>query len=94
MTARCIVSDFRQEEPMMVRVVYDDDSYDIVKASQLDELIIAGKVAKFLRAEGWVSVGHDPIRVYHRNFNGSDRRNFDASIGAGRKAPARSPAGR
>jgi hypothetical protein len=77
---------------MMVRVVYNDDSFDVVKASQLDDLIIAGKVVRFLRAEGWVTVGRDPIRIYTRIFKGSDRRSFGLGGEKDRKAPARSPA--
>jgi hypothetical protein len=63
-----------EEKDMMVRVMYTDNSYDLVKVTQLDGLIISGRVAKFLRAEGWVTIGLDPIRTNSRAYAGQDRR--------------------
>ena len=56
--------------------MYGNETYDVVKSSQLDDLILSGKVVKFLRSEGWVTVGVDPIRSYARDWyhHGPERR--------------------
>lgn len=59
---------------MMIRVMYNDNTYDIVQAVQLDDLIISGRVIKFLRSDGWVTIGRDPIRIFNRRFSGNERR--------------------
>jgi hypothetical protein len=48
---------------VLIRVMYNDDKYDYVPDSRLDELIESGKIKQFLRTDGWVKVGEDPIRV-------------------------------
>ena len=48
---------------MLIRVIYQNQRYDFVKASRLDELIESGAVASFKRRTGWVRVGIDPIRT-------------------------------
>ncbi len=45
-----------------IMVVYADESTGTVAASRLDALITSGRIKSFLRAEGWVRVGIDPIR--------------------------------
>ncbi len=47
---------------MMVRVIYPDNRYDMVKTSRLDDLISSKAIAKFERSSGWVTIGVDPIR--------------------------------
>jgi hypothetical protein len=47
---------------MLIRVVYQDFTYDLVKPFRLDEFLKSGKVAMFRRRSGWVFVGIDPIR--------------------------------
>lgn len=60
---------------MVIRVMYDNGSFDMVKASRLDDLIPAGKIARFLRTEGWVTVGVDPVRTSGRTaYDGPERR--------------------
>lgn len=46
----------------------------MVKPFFMDKLITSGKVKRFLRAEGWVVIGHDPIRIRSEIFAGPDRR--------------------
>ena len=59
----------------MIRIMYYDNSYDMVKAFRLDDLIPKGKIAKFLRSDGWVTVGVDPIRSgKSENYHGPERR--------------------
>jgi len=41
---------------MIIRVIFKDEKYDMVNASQLDTLILTGKIKKFLRSTGWVDI--------------------------------------
>lgn len=59
---------------MIIRVRYGNNEYDMVKSSFLDGLIRAGRVKMFLRAEGWVVVGRDPVRMRSEAYHGPDRR--------------------
>ena len=55
--------------------MYQNNEIDMVEASRLDTLISSNKIKKFLRSEGWVTVGIDPIRKESRvNDKGSERR--------------------
>lgn len=59
---------------MLIRVMYKNHEFDMVKASLLDTLIESGKVKMFLRSEGWIVVGRDSIRQRDEPFKGLDRR--------------------
>ena len=60
---------------MGISVVYRDNKMGMVDASQLDELIFSNKIKQFLRSEGWVTIGIDPIRRSPRyQYVGQDRR--------------------
>jgi hypothetical protein len=60
---------------VLIRVMYKDNRYDYVQASNLEELIGQGKIKQFHRAEGWVTVGEDPIRgMSDVMYNGPERR--------------------
>jgi len=47
---------------MMIRVMYSDGRFDLVKDTLLDLLLERNKVASFKRTNGWAVVGRDPIR--------------------------------
>jgi hypothetical protein len=47
---------------MLIRILYINNKYDMVKDIMLNELITSGKITKFYRSDGWVNIGHDPIR--------------------------------
>ena len=47
---------------MMIPVVYNSGTHDIIKAERLNRLLCNGMIEKFKRATGWVKVGIDPIR--------------------------------
>lgn len=51
---------------MLIQVVYDDERFDYVKEFQLDALIESGKITRFKRRSGWVTIGVDPIRADRR----------------------------
>ena len=60
---------------MLIKVMYQNNEIEMVEAFQLDTLISSNKIKKFLRSEGWVTVGIDPIRKESRvNYKGSERR--------------------
>ena len=60
---------------MFIKVMYQTNEIDMVESSQLDTLISSNKIKKFLRSEGWVTVGIDPIRKESKvNYKGSERR--------------------
>jgi hypothetical protein len=47
---------------MLIKVMYQNNEYGTVNPFLLDELIASGKIKKFLRSEGWATIGIDPIR--------------------------------
>lgn len=59
---------------MLIRVLYTNNTYDMVKDSRLDDLIASKKVVKFERANGWVTVGSDQVRGMGGTYWGPERR--------------------
>ena len=61
---------------MMIRVMYNNGSFDMVKPALLDNLLGSQKVTSFKRSTGWVVVGRDPIRAASRSarYHGPERR--------------------
>lgn len=59
---------------MVIRVMYTNRKYDMIKDFVLNDLITSGKVIKFYRSDGWVNVGHDPIRGWGGKYDGPERR--------------------
>jgi hypothetical protein len=47
---------------MLITVQYKNGRTGRVEAYQLSHLICSQKIKKFLRSEGWVTIGRDPIR--------------------------------
>ncbi len=68
---------------MLISVVYQDDKHDSVKPFLLDALIASGQVKKFLRSDGWATVGISPMRGNDRTYKSYnvERRNFLAGMG-------------
>ena len=60
---------------MIIRVLYEDDRHDYVPAFRLDDLIAEGRIKKFYRSDGWVTIGKDPIRgAGGPRYGGPERR--------------------
>ncbi len=60
---------------MMIRIMYSDGRFDMVKPSMLDNLLERQSVTSFKRSSGWAVVGRDPVRSAGRsNYQGEDRR--------------------
>lgn len=58
-----------------IKVVFIDDSEGFVKETQLNALITSGRLKAFLRSDGWVRVGIDPVREIR--YQGRDRRKIN-----------------
>ena len=59
---------------MLIRVMYKNNKYDMVNPNAFDGLISSDKIIKFLRSEGWATVGVDPVRGRGGHYEGSERR--------------------
>lgn len=58
----------------MIRVMYRNGKYDMVHPFFLETLITSGRVLKFLRTEGWITIGKDPVRGRGGTYDGPERR--------------------
>lgn len=47
---------------MMIRVMYSDGRFDMVKSDMLDQLLVKSGITSFKRSSGWAVVGRDPLR--------------------------------
>lgn len=65
---------------MMIQVIYNSGTHDMIKAEHLNRLLLNGEIDQFKRTTGWVKVGHDPIRNIRQGHYslGQDRRHRDA----------------
>ncbi len=60
---------------MMIRVMYSDGRFDMVKPNMLDNLLDRQAVTSFKRGTGWAVVGRDQIRKSGLgNYRGTERR--------------------
>ncbi|SNB45856.1 GSU3473 family protein [Geobacter sp. DSM 9736] len=59
---------------MLILVVYDDGTHDLIESYRLDYLISTGRVIQFCRSSGWVKVGRDPVRSSSGEYHGTERR--------------------
>ncbi len=59
---------------MLIAVEYKNGEQGLVGQSELDELIRSRKIKKFLRLEGWVTIGRDPIRHSNKTYKGPNHR--------------------
>ncbi len=60
---------------MLITVIYQDNKMGLTDSSQLDELILSNKIKKFLRSEGWVTIGKSRLRRGSKhNYLGRERR--------------------
>ena len=60
---------------MVIRIVYKDNVHDYVNDVLLNRFLEAGKIARFQRRTGWVTVGKDSVRTGKQTaFRGAERR--------------------
>ena len=62
---------------MLIRVMYRDGKYDMVKDIVLDNLIHSEKILKLYRSGHWAFIGSDPIRGMGGSGTGYRRRKYD-----------------
>jgi hypothetical protein len=62
---------------MLIRVMYRDGTYDIVKDIVLDKLIQTEKILKFYRSGHWATMGREPVRGMGGSGTGYRRRSYD-----------------
>ncbi len=66
---------------MMIRVMYNNGAFDIVKPDLLDTLLEESALISFKRADGWAVVGRDPIRLTaKKDYRGPERRTFQDDL--------------
>jgi len=59
---------------MLITVKYVNGESGLVEDSELDELMRSRKIKSFLRLEGWVTVGRDPVRHSTKKYKGQNKR--------------------
>ena len=59
---------------MLLKVMYQNGKYDMVRPSLLNELIASKKIKKFYRSGGWADIERDPIRKAVGSYVGLERR--------------------
>jgi hypothetical protein len=59
---------------MLILVVYDNGTHDLIEPYLLDYLITTGRVVQFCRSSGWVKIGRDEIRSGRSDYCGIERR--------------------
>jgi hypothetical protein len=59
---------------MLIRVMYTDGKFDMVKPQGLDNLLKEKRITSFLRSSGWAVVGRDPIRHRPQGYAIPERR--------------------
>ncbi len=65
---------------MLIRVMYKDNTYDMVKDIILDDLVQSDKILKFYRSGHWAVVGSDPVRGMGGSGKGYRRRKYDTRM--------------
>lgn len=59
---------------MLIKVMYQNNESDMVKPFLLDDLVASGKIIKFFRSGGWVTIGVDAVRGTGGYYKGPERR--------------------
>ena len=61
---------------MLIRVMFDDGRFDMVKPHLLDNLLKEQKLTSFMRSGGWAVVGREVIRQGNKSqrHQGVERR--------------------
>ena len=61
---------------MLIRVIYNDGKFDLIKPQLLNKLLNEKKLTSFKRSGGWATVGRDPLRKNRlvNRYEGMERR--------------------
>jgi hypothetical protein len=80
LTIESISIDFGGE--MLISTILENGKCCLVKSYDLQDLIMRGKVQKFMRFDGWVTVGCHPVRIRDSNYDTSIDRRLPAHAGS------------
>ena len=58
---------------MLISVLYENNTYGMIKKKLIERFIISGSIIKFFRSSGWVTIGVDPIRKADSAHEGERR---------------------
>ena len=53
---------------MIIGVLYNNNIYGVIKSERLEGLIVSGRITKFFRSSGWVTIGVGPIRKTNHGY--------------------------
>jgi len=59
---------------MFITVMYRNGKIGMVEDNQLNHLIHSHKIIKFMRMEGWVTIGSDSIRKFDEEYKSPEKR--------------------
>lgn len=60
---------------MLIRVRHSTGKIEQVAPKKLQKLIDKRKIVQFMRSNGWVTVGYDPVRLNEAaDYSGPERR--------------------
>ena len=65
---------------MLLKVMYQNDKYDMVRPLLLNELIASKKIKKFYRSGGWANIEKDLIRRRTGGLYGGIERRKQSSL--------------
>ncbi|OGU13322.1 MAG: hypothetical protein A2076_10995 [Geobacteraceae bacterium GWC2_53_11] len=58
---------------MLISVLFENNTVGVLKKTEIEEFIVSGRITKFFRSSGWVTIGVDPIRETHRSHREEKR---------------------
>lgn len=65
---------------MLIRVMYNEGGFDMVKPDLLDTLLEKKALTSFRRSDGWAVIGRDPVRHARKaDYQGPERRRYGVS---------------
>jgi hypothetical protein len=65
---------------MLIKVIYKNSKFDMVKPFYLDKLILEDEIKMFLRSGKWVAIGVDPLRGPGGLYKGTERRGIRKNV--------------
>lgn len=53
---------------MLISVLFENNTVGVLKKTEIEEFIVSGRITKFFRSSGWVTIGVYPTRkAQHRH---------------------------
>ena len=59
---------------MLIRAIFEDYTRGMIQDFNLEKVIRQGRIVGFFRTDGYVRVGHDPVRGEGGEYKGQERR--------------------